>query len=177
MNLRGIVSVSGKPGLFKLIGQNRSGFILESLDDKKTKIVVNMSNTKMASLEDITIFGEDEDLRLPDIFQAMKGQGNHPELKAEGKALREFFRTVAPGHDEARVYTSDIKKIISWYAILSVLPLFEEEQEPAVLAPEEAEKVLAAKAEVDKKAAKDVEKTVEKKATKAKAPVEADTEK
>lgn len=127
MNLRGIVSVSGKPGLFKLIGQNKSGFILESLDEQKVKIVVNMSNTKMASLEDITIFGDDDDIRLPDVFEAMKGQEKTPDVKADGKVLREFFRTVAPNHDEDRVYASDIKKIVSWYAILKELPLFEEE--------------------------------------------------
>jgi hypothetical protein len=91
------------------------------------KIVVNMSNTKMASLEDITIFGDDEDIRLPDVFDAMKGEANIPDTKADGKVLREFFRTVAPSHDEGRVYASDIKKIVSWYAILKELPLFEEE--------------------------------------------------
>ena len=72
MNLRGIVSVSGKPGLFKLIGQNKTGFILESLDGLKTKAIVNMANAKLASLEDITIFGEDDDLKLIDIFERMK---------------------------------------------------------------------------------------------------------
>ena len=71
MNLRGIVAVSGKPGLFKLIGQNKTGFILESLDGLKTKAIVNMANAKLASLEDITIFGEDDDLKLIDIFERM----------------------------------------------------------------------------------------------------------
>lgn len=129
MNLKGIVSVSGKPGLFKLIGQNKSGIVLESLDDQKKKIVVNMSNTKMASLEDITIFGEDEDIRLPDVLEAMKTVNNIPNVKDDGKALREFFEAVAPSHDQDRVYSSDIKKIISWYSILKELPLFEEEVE------------------------------------------------
>lgn len=129
MNLKGIVSVSGKPGLFKLIGQNKSGIVLESLDDQKKKIVVNMSNTKMASLEDITIFGEDEDIRLPDVLEAMKTVNNIPNVKDDGKALREFFEAVAPSHDQDRVYASDIKKIISWYSILKELPLFEEEVE------------------------------------------------
>lgn len=128
MNLRGIVSVSGKPGLFKLIGQNKAGVILESLDDQKLKIVVNMTQTKMASLEDITIFGDEDDIRLPDVLEAMKGEASLPDAKkADGKALREFFRNVAPNHDEARVYASDIKKIISWFLILKELPLFNEE--------------------------------------------------
>ena len=128
MNLRGIVSVSGKSGLFKLIGQNKAGVILESLDAQKLKVVVNMSQTKMASLEDITIFGEDDDIRLPDVLEAMKGETSLPDVKkADGQALREFFRKVGPNHDEARVYGSDIKKIINWFLFLKELPLFDEE--------------------------------------------------
>ncbi|PRD55857.1 DUF5606 domain-containing protein [Sphingobacterium gobiense] len=127
MNLRALVSVTGKPGLFKLIGQSKSGFILETLDDKKTKSTVNLSTTKMATLEDITIYGEEEEIRLIDVFEAIKEKGSHtPDIK-NGQALREFFREVAPGHDESRVYASDMKKIISWYNIIKELPLFEEE--------------------------------------------------
>ncbi|QNL50380.1 DUF5606 domain-containing protein [Olivibacter sp. SDN3] len=127
MNLRGIVSVTGKPGLFKLVGQNKSGFILESLDEKKIKTVVNISTAKMASLEDITIFGDDGDIRLLDILEKMKAVSSLPDVKKDkGERLRAFFREVAPAHDEERVYTSDIKKIISWYGILKGFPLFEE---------------------------------------------------
>jgi len=134
MNLRGIVSVSGKPGLFKLIGQNKAGFVLESLDAQKIKTVVSLSTTKMASLEDITIFGEDEDIRLPDVLEKMKTADAIPDLKkSNGDDLREFFRSVAPQHDEERVYTSDIKKIISWFTILKELPLFNEESPALVL--------------------------------------------
>ena len=134
MNLRGLVSVTGKPGLFKLIGQNKGGFILESLDKAKIKTVVNLSTTKMATLEDITIYGEEEEIRLLDVFEAIKANGgNTVDVKADGNTLRDFFREVAPGHDESRVYTSDIKKVISWYNIIKELPLFEEEA-PAPLA-------------------------------------------
>ncbi|WP_033563096.1 DUF5606 family protein [Sphingobacterium sp. SYP-B4668] len=134
MNLRALVSVTGKPGLFKLIGQNKGGFILETLDNAKIKSVVNLSTTKMATLEDITIYGEEEEIRLLDVFENIKAKGsNTPDGKASGDTLREFFREVAPGHDESRVYTSDIKKIISWYTIIKELPLFEEEA-PAPLA-------------------------------------------
>src|SRR5690606_4463940 len=119
MNLRGIVAVSGKPGLFKLIGQNKAGYVLESLDAQKIKSVVSISTSKMASLEDITIFGEEDDIRLPDVFEQMKGFEDLPDVKiAKGDDLRDFFRTVAPQHDEERVYSSDIKKIISWFKIL-----------------------------------------------------------
>ncbi|SEL84707.1 DUF5606 family protein [Parapedobacter koreensis] len=127
MNLRALVAVTGRPGLFKLIGQNKSGFILESLDEQKIKSVVNLATTKLATLEDITIFGNEEELKLVDILDRMKEQGNVPDAKADGKTLRQFFREVAPAHDEERVYASDIKKIITWYHIIKGLPLFHEE--------------------------------------------------
>lgn len=127
MNLKALVSVSGKPGLFKLIGQNKSGLILETLDEQKVKSVVNLSATKMATLEDITIYGNEEELKLVDILGRMKTKAEVPAAKSDGKILREFFREVAPDHDEQRVYASDIKKIISWYAIIKELPLFNEE--------------------------------------------------
>lgn len=128
MNLRALVSVTGKPGLFKLIGQNKGGFILESLDSAKIKSVVNLNTTKMATLEDITIYGEEEEIRLLDVLERIKAEGiNIPDTKSSGDILRDFFRTVAPGHDESRVYTSDIKKVITWYNIIKEFPLFEEE--------------------------------------------------
>ena len=128
MNLRALVSVTGKPGLFKLIGQNKGGFILETLDAAKIKSVVNINNTKMATLEDITIYGEEE-IRLIDILETIKTNGgNTPDVKtSSNEDLRNFFLEVAPTHDESRVYISDIKKIISWYNIIKEFPLFDEE--------------------------------------------------
>ena len=148
MNLRGIVSVSGKPGLYKLIGQNKAGFVLETLDTQKVKSVVNLSTTKMAALEDITIFGQDDDIRLIDILEQIKTTGDAPDTKAAKNAdLREFFREVAPTHDEDRVYISDIKKILSWYGILKELPLFDEEA-PAEDAVEPEDDTASASEEV-----------------------------
>ena len=127
MNLRGLVSVSGKPGLFKLISQNKSGFILETLDIQKNKIIVNINTAKMASLEDITVFGDTEDLKLSDIFAKIKDSKKVPDTKtADGKALRTFFTEVAPDHDQERVYASDMKKIINWFNTIKDLPLFKE---------------------------------------------------
>jgi len=142
MNLRGIVSVTGKPGLFKLIGQNKTGFILESLDQKKTKTVVNISTAKMASLEDITIFGTEDDIKLIDILEKMKALPSLPDPKKDsGEALRTFFLEVAPDHDVDRVYSSDIKKILSWFGILKEFPLFEEEAPAPLQGSTSAEKV------------------------------------
>ncbi|WP_423148828.1 DUF5606 domain-containing protein [Rubrolithibacter danxiaensis] len=135
MNLRGIVAVSGKPGLFKVIGQNKSGFVLESLDGQKLKLVVNLSTAKLASLEDITIFGEDDDLKLQDILEKMKSTSSIPEAKADGTTLRNFFREVAPDHDEEKVYSSDIKKIINWFNIIKDQPFFTENAEESAEEP------------------------------------------
>src|SRR5690606_40519781 len=101
--------------------------ILETLGDKKKKSVVNLATKKIASLEDTTIYGFEEELILVDILKRIKEKGAAPEPKSDGKTLREFFREVAPGHDEERVYSSDIKKIIGWYNIIKELPLFNEE--------------------------------------------------
>ncbi len=144
MNLHGIVSVSGKPGLWRAMAQNKTGFILESLDEQKLKLVVNLSTAKLAALDEITIFGENEDLKLTDILERMKTLQSIPDAKkADGKTLRAFFFEVAPDHDAEKVYASDIKKIISWFEILKTRPEFEAETEvaasEATATPEETE--------------------------------------
>lgn len=147
MNLRGIVAVSGRPGLFKLVGQNKVGYILESLDAQKTKIVANITNTKLASLEDITVYGEDEEIKLTDIFANISAKGSTPDPKDN---LRPFFLEVAPGHDQEKVYASDMKKIVSWYNILKDLPLFTEDTPETPGTPAEV-KLAEEKATADKK--------------------------
>src|ERR1700748_1870863 len=127
MNLSGIVAVSGKPGLWKALVQNKNGFVLESLDAQKTKLIANLSTSKMAALDEITIFGETEDIKLTDVFERMKTAANVPDAKADGTKLRAFFREVAPDHDEEKVYASDMKKVVTWFNILKDMPLFNEE--------------------------------------------------
>ncbi len=127
MNLRGIVAVSGRPGLFKLVGQNKAGYVLESLDAQKLKIVANISTTKLASLEDITIYGEDEDLKLINVLADIDAKkATAPDAKADGNALRKFFLEIAPNHDQEKVYASDMKKILTWYHLIKDMPLFTE---------------------------------------------------
>ncbi|MCO4292092.1 DUF5606 domain-containing protein [Solitalea sp. MAHUQ-68] len=126
MNLRGIVAVSGKPGLYKVIGQNKAGFVLESLDEAKNKTVIN-GNAKVAALQEITVYGQNDDLHLRDIIAKMgENLAGVPEPKADGKVLKDYFAAVAPEHDSERVYVSDIKKIVSWVKILSTFPLWNE---------------------------------------------------
>lgn len=136
MNLHGIVAVSGKPGLWKALAQNKTGFILESLDAQKTKLVVNISTAKLAALDEITIFGQEDDIKLTDVFEQMKAASTPPDAKADGKKLREYFYEVAPDHDEEKVYSSDIKKVITWYNILKDRPEFNEAAPEAAAEPE-----------------------------------------
>jgi hypothetical protein len=138
MNIQGIVAVSGKPGLWKALSQNKSGFILESLDVHKTKLVANLSTAKLASLDEITIFGYEEDIKLTEVFGRMKSAKNIPDAKADGKKLRDFFRELVPDHDEEKVYASDMKKVITWYELLKDTPFFSEEQKTEEPVAEEA---------------------------------------
>src|ERR1700761_7535642 len=164
MNLRGIVSVAGKPGLWKALAQNKTGFILESLDAQKTKLIANLSTAKIAALDEITIFGYDEDIRLTDVLERMKSVKNVPDAKADGKQLRQLFREVAPDHDEEKVYASDMKKIVSWYHILKDMPLFSEAEPTAAVAEEpvaEPEPVKPVKPAKAAKAAKKAESAEE----------------
>jgi hypothetical protein len=137
MNLQGIVAVSGKPGLWRALAQNKTGYILESLDAAKTKLVANLSTAKIAALHEITLFGEHEDLKLLDIFEHMKNSASIPDAKADGKKLREFFRVVAPDHDEEKVYASDMKKVVTWFQLLKEFPFFNE-PDPAAAVEEKA---------------------------------------
>jgi hypothetical protein len=143
MNLQGIVSVAGKPGLWKALAQNKTGFVLESLDGKKTKLVANLSTAKMAALDEITIFGNDEDIKLTDVLARMKAADSVPDAKADGNTMRNFFREVAPDHDEEKVYASDMKKILTWFHLLKEMPIFNEEAATAP-APEGEAEVTAA---------------------------------
>ncbi|MFI5136545.1 MAG: DUF5606 domain-containing protein [Sphingobacteriales bacterium] len=136
MNLLGIVAVSGKPGLWKALAQNKTGYILESLDEHKTKLVANLSTAKIAALHEITLFGLEDDIKLIDVFERMKSAKNVPDAKADGKKLREFFREAAPDHDEEKVYASDMKKVISWYQVLKDLPIFNEVEQETPVAEE-----------------------------------------
>jgi hypothetical protein len=150
MNLLGIVAVSGKPGLWKALAQNKTGYILESLDEQKAKLVANLSTAKIAALHEITLFGLEDDIKLIDVFERMKSANSVPDAKADGKKLREFFREVAPDHDEEKVYASDMKKVISWYLLLKDLPLFSENEPDAPVAeevPAAEEPLIVAEAE------------------------------
>lgn len=120
MALDKILSIGGKPGLFKLLTQTRSGFVGESLLDGKRVTVGMRSNVSV--LSEIAIYTLEEEVPLKEVFQKMKdkegGKKTSVSHKAEKIKLEEYFFEVLPDYDEDRVYASDIKKIIQWYNIL-----------------------------------------------------------
>ncbi len=120
MSLDKILSIGGKPGLFKLVTQTRSGFVAESLLDGK-KITVGMQSN-VSILSEIAIYTLEEELPLREVFQKVqlkeKGAKTSISHKAAKIELEEYFFEVLPNYDEDRVYASDIKKVIQWYNLL-----------------------------------------------------------
>lgn len=121
MSLDKILSIGGRPGLFKLVTQTRAGFVAESLIDGK-RVTASLKNN-VSVLSEIAIYTLDEELPLREVFQKIKDKENgektsvgHKEAKIK---LEEFFFGVLPNYDEDRVYASDIKKVIQWYNLLT----------------------------------------------------------
>jgi hypothetical protein len=117
--LKGILSVSGHSGLFKLVAEAKNNIVVESLDTNKRMPVY--STAKVSSLEDIAIFTEHEDMPLKDVFKAISNLENGGEaisVKSTDKELKAYFQKVVPDYDKERVYVSDIKKVLQWYNAL-----------------------------------------------------------
>ncbi|WP_422081199.1 DUF5606 domain-containing protein [Ulvibacterium sp.] len=120
MSLDKILSIGGKPGLYRLLTQTRTGFVAESLLDKKRVSVGAHNNVSV--LSEIAIYTLEEELPLREVFQKIqikeKGGKTSVAHKAEKIVLEEYFFEVLPNYDEDRVYASDIKKVIQWYNLL-----------------------------------------------------------
>jgi len=115
-----ILSISGKPGLYKLVTQTRTGFVGESLLDGK-RITVGLRNN-VSVLSEIAIYTLEEEVPLREVFLNIqvkeKGGETSVSHKEDKLKLEEYFFEVLPNYDEDRVYASDIKKIIRWYNLL-----------------------------------------------------------
>ena len=128
--LEGILSIGGKPGLFKMISQTKNGLIVESLLDSKR--IPAFSSSKISALEDIAIFTEDEDLQLEEVLKKIheKENGNKCiDHKSANEDLKNYFTEILPDYDKDRVYVSDIKKVLNWYNILQDLDMLKFEEE------------------------------------------------
>lgn len=117
-----IATISGKGGLYKVVNPTRTGVILESLDEKKKKLIVN-GHTKVSILAEISVYTTDEDgvVPLEEVFQKIHAEFDGDtglSSSSDADELRAFLKFVLPTFDAERVYVSDIKKMVSWYSIL-----------------------------------------------------------
>jgi len=117
--LKGILSISGQSGLFKMVAESKNNIIVESLETLKRMPV--HSTSKVSALEDIAIFTENGDVPLKDIFKAISDKesgGSAISPKSSGNELKAYFEKIVPEYDKDRVYISDIKKVLLWYNAL-----------------------------------------------------------
>jgi hypothetical protein len=148
IQLKDILAISGKGGLFKFIAQARNGIVVESLEDQKRHVAA--ATARVSSLEDIAIFTIDEEVPLADIFYLISEKSEGKETlshKAPVEELKSQFKELVPEYDEDRVYVSDIKKVFQWYNQLLQHELLEvidkeedQEEESAEKTKESAEK-------------------------------------
>jgi hypothetical protein len=135
MDLKGILSISGQSGLYKLISQARNGIIVESLEDKKR--MPAYASSKISSLEDIAIYTDKQEVPLNSIFETIyKKENGGPAInhKSQPDKLKLYFAEILPNYNRDKVYVSDIKRLLNWYNILQNLGLikFVGESEPEV---------------------------------------------
>lgn len=163
IDLTGIISISGQPGLFKIVAQSKNGIIVEGLADKKRLNVY--ASTKVSTLSDISMFttGDDKPIEeiMTSVFEKEKG-GPAIDNKADDKAMEKYFSEILPEYDKERVYISNMRKLINWYNALQTTGNLKKKEEKT-----DAEKVKAVKAEEKTK----VKKAVTKDSAKAKTSV------
>lgn len=114
--LKRILSISGKPGLYRLVSQGKNMLIVESLANGKRTPAY--ARDKVVSLGDISIYTTDNDVPLTEVLEKVKEATNGQPVDAKAmddSSLRNYFNTILPDYDEERVYTTDIKKLFSWY--------------------------------------------------------------
>lgn len=154
MNLSGIIAISGRAGLYKVIAQGKNNLIVESLDDRKR--FPAYASDRISALEDISIYTYDEDVALKEIMDSIYNKENAGEAishKADQKSLESYLLEILPKYDKERVYISDIKKIFQWYNILHKAGelKMEETKEVAEISTEETD---ATETETKKETAK-----------------------
>ncbi len=130
MSLEKILAISGKPGLYELKIQTRSGFLAESLVDGKKLNVGLHSNVSL--LSEISVYTFDGELPLGQVFKSIAEKEDNKEAishKEDKEKLEAYFAEVVPNYDVDRVYASDIKKIINWYNMLITKELISKDME------------------------------------------------
>ena len=134
MNLEGIISITGKPGLFKIISQGNNVVIVENLEDKKR--IPMTARYQANSLDEIGIYTIEDTAPLSNIFDIIAKKENAKQSishKADKEDLIKYFEDILPNYDVERVYISDIKKVIQWYNTMQaagLIKLAQAEKEP-----------------------------------------------
>lgn len=175
MGLEKILAISGKPGLYELITQTRTGFVASSLIDGK-RLSLNL-RSNISLLSEIAIYTLSEEVPLREVFKKIQEKENGKQTavshKEENVKLEEYFFDILPDYDEDRVYVSDIKKVIRWYNLLvekghdnfEAEAEEKKENEKGKVAKEEEEvKEIAKKEKENKKAESKAEKKPKSKA-------------
>jgi hypothetical protein len=149
MNLEKILAISGKPGLYVLRVQTRTGFVAESLLDGK-KITVNLKSN-VSLLSEISIYTYEGEKPLAEIMQKIADKENKGQAishKEDNATLTAYFKEILPDYDEERVYPSDIKKVLNWYNMLQAKGLVTDEVPAATEETPAAEELVAVAEEV-----------------------------
>ena len=117
-----ILAISGRPGLYRLVSQGHNMLIVETIDAEKKRIPAGIRD-RVTSLNDVSMYTDEEDKPLMEIFESIKEKEGGKAValnykKASPAELAEFMAAVLPNYDRDRVYNTDIKKLIQWYNIL-----------------------------------------------------------
>jgi hypothetical protein len=151
MNLEKILAISGKPGLYVLRVQTRTGFVAESLSDGK-KITVNLKSN-VSLLSEISIYTYEAEKPLAEIMQKIADKENKGQAishKEDNAALAAYFKEILPDYDEERVYPSDIKKVLNWYNTLQAKGLVVDAPATEAVVAEEVAAVATEEAVAEK---------------------------
>ena len=119
MDLTGIIAISGRPGLYKVIAQGKNNIIVESLIDNKR--FPAYASDRISALDDISIYTYDDDAPLRELLSAIykKEDGKEcPSHKESLTVLQNYLLEILPNYDQERVYPSDVKKMFQWYNLL-----------------------------------------------------------
>lgn len=125
--LKGILAISGQPGLFKMVTEAKNSIIVESLITGKR--MPAYSTTKISALSDISVFTQSGEIQLQELFEKIQEAGKSVSSKASADEIKALFSEVLPDYDRDRVYVSDMKKILNWYQLLSEKDLLHDEPE------------------------------------------------
>jgi hypothetical protein len=142
--LKGILAITGQPGLYKVISEGKNNVVIESLLTGKKSSA--HADAKMSTLEDIAIYTLTEDIPLKTVLRKIfdkENGGQSIDPKSSPDELKKYFEQILPDYDKSRVYGSDVKKVISWYNLLNEkgLLIFEEEKPEEVATDDKAEEV------------------------------------